>query len=94
MFRFFARRTKLTPPRSEPGVSCRLADCPTGARATVLEVACNDTEACRLRALGLCEGANVSVVDRRQCMLLEVRGARIALGAAITAGIIVLPLQS
>jgi len=56
-------------------------------------MACGEVEACRLRALGLCEGASVSVVDRRHCMLLEVRGARLALGAALTAGITVLPTQ-
>jgi len=56
-------------------------------------MACGEAEACRLRALGLCEGASVSVVDRRHCMLLEVRGARLALGAALTAGITVLPTR-
>lgn len=71
--------------------SCSLAACASGARATVLTMGCGDAEACRLRALGLCEGASVSVVEKRHCMLLEVRGARLALGAAITAGITVLP---
>jgi len=74
--------------------ACPLAACASGSRATVLAVRCGDAEACRLRALGLCEGASVSVVDARTCMLLEVRGARLALGSAITAGITVLPLQS
>jgi Fe2+ transport system protein FeoA len=71
--------------------SCPLAACASGARATVLAMGCGDAEACRLRALGLCEGASVSVVEKRHCMLLEVRGARLALGASITAGITVLP---
>ena len=81
---------------SEPAVkgSCLLASCATGSRATVLSMRCGDAEACRLRALGLCEGANVSVVEARNCMLLDVRGARLAVGSAITAGITVLPLQS
>ena len=74
--------------------SCLLAACATGSRATVLSMRCGDAEACRLRALGLCEGANVSVVEARHCMLLDVRGARLAVGSAITAGITVLPLQS
>jgi Fe2+ transport system protein FeoA len=80
----------------EPAVkgSCLLASCATGSRATVLSMRCGDAEACRLRALGLCEGANVSVVEARNCMLLDVRGARLAVGSAITAGITVLPLQS
>jgi Fe2+ transport system protein FeoA len=58
----------------------------------VLSVDCGDAESCRLRALGLCEGASVNVVDARHCMLLEVRGARLALGAALTSAITVLPL--
>jgi Fe2+ transport system protein FeoA len=74
--------------------SCALAACATGSRATVLALGCGDAEACRLRALGLCEGASVSVVEARNCMLLDVRGARLALGSALTAGITVLPLQS
>lgn len=74
--------------------ACSLASCANGARATVLAVGCGEAEACRLRALGLCEGASVSVVDARHCMLLEVRGARLALGKAITTGITVLPHQS
>jgi len=79
---------------SAAGGACSLASCGTGARATVIAVGCGETEACRLRALGLCEGAKVSVVDARHCMLLEVRGARLALGASITAGITVLPHTS
>ena len=74
--------------------ACLLASCATGSRATVLSLGCGDADACRLRALGLCEGASVSVVDARNCMLREVRGTRLALGAAITAGITVQPLTS
>jgi Fe2+ transport system protein FeoA len=73
-------------------VACPLSACVAGSRATVLEVRCGDVEACRLRALGLCEGASVSVVRSRDCTLLEVRGARLAVGSAIAAGIVVLPL--
>ena len=75
--------------------SCTLAACAAGARATVLEVRCGEAEACRLRALGLCEGASVSVLDTpRHCTLLNVRGSRLALGSALSAAITVLPLQS
>lgn len=57
----------------------------------MLEVRCGSQEACRLRALGLCEGARVNVVDARSAVLLEVRGTRIALGRALGAGITVHP---
>jgi Fe2+ transport system protein FeoA len=44
--------------------------------------------------LGLCEGTDVSVIDSRHAMLLDVRGTRIALGSALTAGITVQPLSA
>jgi Fe2+ transport system protein FeoA len=82
----------VAPPADAPGGSCTLAACAPGARATVLEVRCGEAEACRLRALGLCEGASVSVLDTpRHCTLLNVRGSRLALGSAISAAITVLP---
>jgi Fe2+ transport system protein FeoA len=73
--------------------ACRLGDCVAGASATVVSLGCGENEACRLRELGLMEGANVNVVDARQCMLLDVRGSRLALSPAITAGITVLPTR-
>ena len=95
MFRLLARRkTPSAPSADQTGVSCSLAACTAGARATVLEVRCGEAEACRLRALGLCEGASVSVLDTpRHCTLLDVRGSRLAVGAALSAAITVLPLQ-
>ena len=72
--------------------ACLLAACAAGDRATVLEMRCGDAEACRLRALGVCEGASLNVLDARHAMLLEVRGTRLALGKALTAGITVQPL--
>ena len=58
----------------------------------VVEMSCGDQEACRLRALGLCEGAHVNVVDARHATLLEVRGTRIAIGRALSDGIVVRPI--
>ena len=80
---------RVAPP---PHRACALSACLAGSRATVLTVGCGDAEACRLRALGLCEGASVDVVRARGCTLLEVRGARLAVGSAIAAGITVLPV--
>jgi Fe2+ transport system protein FeoA len=74
-------------------VACRLGDCLKGASATVVSLGCGENEACRLRELGLMEGASINVVDARQCMLLDVRGSRLALSPAITAGITVLPTR-
>lgn len=72
--------------------TCALASCLPGSRATVVDIGCGSDEACRLRALGLCEGTDVSVIDTRHAMLLDVRGTRLALGSALTAGITVQPL--
>ena len=80
-------------PEPGPRRTCALASCATGVRATVVELECSADEACRLRALGLCEGTDVSVIDARNAMLLDVRGTRLALGSDLTAGITVQPLQ-
>ena len=72
--------------------TCALNACPAGTRVTVVE--CSGDEACRLRALGFCEGTSVNVIDARDAMLLEVRGTRIALGSALTAGITVQPVNA
>ncbi len=78
---------------SRAPLACRLGDCVAGASATVVALGCGENEACRLRELGLMEGASVNVVDARHCMLLDVRGSRLALSPAITAGITVLPTR-
>lgn len=84
----------LAPAAAVPaGGSCTLASCRAGSWAMVVEVHCGDQEACRLRALGLCEGARVNVVDARNALLLEVRGTRIALGRALGVGITVRPIE-
>ena len=74
--------------------ACPLAQCARGSRAAVLRMDCERGEACRLRNLGLYEGASVKVVDMQDGLILEVRGARVALGATLAAAITVLPLGS
>jgi ferrous iron transport protein A len=76
------------------GGACTLGSCRAGSWATVVEMACGDQEACRLRALGVCEGAHVNVVDARHATLLEVRGTRIAIGRALSDGITVRPIPA
>lgn len=80
-------------PAAAAGGACTLASCRAGSWAMVMEVRCGDQEACRLRAIGLCEGARVNIVDARNALLLEVRGTRIALGRALGAGITVRPID-
>lgn len=72
--------------------ACPLANCARGSRAAVLRMDCEGGEACRLRNLGLYEGACVRILDSQDGLLLEVRGARLALGASLAASITVLPL--
>lgn len=60
----------------------------------MVDIGCATDEACRLRALGLCEGTDVSVIDARHAMLIDVRGTRLALGSSLTAGITVQPIAA
>ncbi len=97
MLRLFARRPRALPvvpaaSAAVPAGACTLGSCRAGSWATVVEMSCGDQEACRLRALGLCEGARVNVVDARHATLLEVRGTRIAIGRALSEGIVVRPI--
>lgn len=79
--------------RSDPcGDVCPLQACKNGNRAVVVSMDCPTPEACRLRALGVYEGARVSVVDSRNGLLLQVRGSRLAIGAAVAAAISVIPI--
>lgn len=73
--------------------ACPLAACASGCTAAVVKMDCDHPDAHRLRGMGLFEGAFVRVLDSRNGMLLEVRGARVALGASLAAAITVLPLQ-
>jgi len=96
VFRFLRFRPKA--PKSTSAASacspapCTLGACPVGLQATVLCLACPAHDAQRLRALGLFEGARVGVLDTRSGMVLDVRGARLALGREIAASITVRPV--
>ena len=80
-------------PADCPGI-CSLVACVNGGSAVVVQVSCPAADACRLRALGVYEGARVMVVDARNGLLLDVRGSRLALGSAIAATISVLPVAA
>ena len=73
--------------------TCPLVQCARGNCAVVVRVDCSVSDACRLRALGVYEGARVDVVDSRNGLLLQVRGSRIALGATVAAAIAVIPVS-
>ncbi len=73
--------------------TCPLVDSETGRQATVVAIACGDHDACRLRAMGVYEGATVSVIGKRHCLLVDVRGTRLALGADLAEGITVRPQE-
>jgi Fe2+ transport system protein FeoA len=92
--RLLARTRKTEAPAARRCGGCTLAACATGCQAAVLQMSCEGEEAQRLRQLGLYEGACVRVVDSRNGMLLEVKGSRLALGAALASSIRVLPLGS
>lgn len=60
----------------------------------IVSVNCPGGDACRLRALGIYEGARVRILDSRAGLLLDVRGSRLALDAAVAATIAVLRVVS
>lgn len=91
-FRRLFRRRPSRAAHASPCESCPLVSCRAGLRATVLCIRCPAPDAERLRTLGLFEGAEVGVVDTRSGMVLDVRGARLALGWMVVAGITVRPV--
>jgi Fe2+ transport system protein FeoA len=85
------RRFSRTDARCE---ACPLTACVRGSRAAVLSMECAGEEARRLRHLGLFEGSCVTVIDRQDGCLLDVRGSRLALAAKLADSITVQPLGS
>lgn len=79
--------------RELPGCSCPLLDTEAGRKATVVAIACGEQDACRLRAMGVYEGATVAVINKRHCLLVDVRGTRLALGTDLAQGITVQPQE-
>jgi Fe2+ transport system protein FeoA len=77
-----------------PCAECALVTCRAGVRSVVVALRCDAPEACRLRTLGLIEGAPVTVLDCRHGLLLEVRGARVAISSAIARLVNVRPLAA
>ncbi|HUO52173.1 MAG TPA: FeoA family protein [Gemmatimonadaceae bacterium] len=73
---------------------CALSTCAAGGHALVVRVECSHHDACRLRALGVYEGARVRIVDTRHGLILDVRGSRLALGRSLARLISVLPLAA
>jgi Fe2+ transport system protein FeoA len=66
-----------------------LALLPVGTRVRVVRLACAPADANRLRVLGLFEGAHVRIVDRGSGLLLDVCGARLAVGRSLATEIMV-----
>ena len=71
-----------------------LADCSIGRNAVIVDVGGSTGDACRLRALGVFEGAEVRVVRTRPGLLIEVRGTRLVLGRELAAAVDVRPLDT
>lgn len=73
---------------------CTLAACVSGSDAMVLQMRCASPDACRLRSLGVFEGALVSIVDDRNGRLLDVRGSRLAMDEHTAHSILVRPVEA
>lgn len=57
----------------------------------MVRVGSHARDALRLRSLGVFEGARVAVIDTRSGILLDVRGARLALDHGVARSITVRP---
>lgn len=77
--------------RDCPIAECTLGACLAGERATVRQLHCPSVEAERLRTLGVYEGATIGIIGRRNGVLLDVCGSRLALDAAMADAIVVEP---
>lgn len=77
--------------RQLPGCSCPLLESEAGRPATVVAIACGEQDACRLRAMGVYEGATVSVINKRHVLLVDVQGTRLAVGSDLAQDITVQP---
>jgi Fe2+ transport system protein FeoA len=62
---------------------------PAGTSVRVVRLSCTAADAARLRVLGLFEGAQVRIIDRGSGLLLDVCGARLAVGHTLAAEIMV-----
>jgi len=78
---------------AQESTACPLTACTRGCRAAVLRMDCAGEEARKLRNMGLYEGSCVTVLDRQDGYLLDVRGSRLAVGPALAGAITVLPLR-
>jgi len=85
--------TPLKPILADSTGACPLADCAVGRDALVIDVCGSAGDACRLRALGVYEGAELTVVSNRLGLLIEVRGTRLMLGRELARAVGVRPVS-
>jgi Fe2+ transport system protein FeoA len=90
---WLTRRRRKEPQEVERCSACPLTACARGERAAVVRMECPREDARRLRNLGLFEGSWVTVLDRQDGCLLDVRGARLALASKLADSITVVPIR-
>jgi Fe2+ transport system protein FeoA len=91
---WLTRWRRKEPDLVERCVACPLTAVTRGERASVVRMECAKEEAGRLRNLGLFEGSCITVLDRQDGCLLDVRGSRLALASKLADSITVLPIRS
>jgi len=80
MLKIFPRRAAKKSAHDDHKTSCTSLCCARpGARVCVLEIGGSELEACKLRDLGVREGAVVSLLSHGDPILVRVDGARIGL---------------
>ncbi len=79
----------MTIPHSSPCADCgcatRLSEMPPGSAGCIRKIDAPDSEAARLKSMGLCVGRNVVVVRAADPMLIKVFGSRLGVSTNLAA---------
>ena len=74
-----------TSPCADCSCAVRLSDLPAGAAGCIRKINAPESEADRLKSMGLCVGRNVVVVRAADPMLIKVFGSRLGVSTELAA---------
>jgi ferrous iron transport protein A len=70
-----------------------LVDLPTLAVARVLDVGAHPDDAARLKAMGICLGRRIQLIQAGDPLIVRVLGTRVGLSARLAGGVLVEPVN-
>lgn len=76
---------------TEPDIS--LNQLQAGAMAIVARIETDESDAARIKRMGICEGRRIQLVKAGDPMIIRVVGTRVGLSARLAPGILVHPCQ-